>query len=212
MPCTCAQNDESMMHKPHSADSTSATCRSKTPISCMSSLHLRPQISVKLPAISMKKVQKNPDQLTIEDLPAIRSQVVCICTKTTFLVKSMCATLMLLIRLREPTADSMFSREREASRLFTHLQIWAAFPDGCSCRSCSFWQPTMSSLSTFLPDWHFTWLISSPGSRRNTAVWSRFSWTSPKPYTENTYCYCQMVSILSIHKQFSIQCCMACHL
>ena len=74
----CAQNDESMMHKPHSTDSASATCRSKTPTSCMSSLHLRPQISVKLPAISMKKVQKNPDQLTIEDLPAIRSQVLCI--------------------------------------------------------------------------------------------------------------------------------------
>ena len=70
-----SQTDESMLHKPLSADSTSTACRSKTPTSCMSSLHLRPQISVKLPAISMKKVQKNPDQLTIEDLPAIRSQV-----------------------------------------------------------------------------------------------------------------------------------------
>lgn len=62
------------MCKP-SASSASAVTRSKTPTSCMSPMCLRPQISVKLPAISMSTVQKNPDQLTIEDLPTIRSQV-----------------------------------------------------------------------------------------------------------------------------------------
>ena len=73
------------MHKPMSAAMSST--RSKIPTSCISSsLYLRPQNSVKLPAISMKTVQKNPDQLTIEDLPTIRSQVmnetcilVCVC-------------------------------------------------------------------------------------------------------------------------------------
>ena len=63
------------MCKPLSADSTSTVTRSRTPASCMSAMCLRPKISVKLPAISMRAVQKNPDQLTIEDLPTIRSQV-----------------------------------------------------------------------------------------------------------------------------------------
>jgi hypothetical protein len=65
---------DSAMCKP-SASTASAVTRSKTPASCMSPMCLRPQISVKLPAISMSTVQKNPDQLTIEDLPTIRSQV-----------------------------------------------------------------------------------------------------------------------------------------
>ena len=62
------------MCKP-SGSTASTVTRSKTPASYMSPMCLRPQISVKLPAISMSTVQKNPDQLTIEDLPTIRSQV-----------------------------------------------------------------------------------------------------------------------------------------
>ena len=71
------QTEDSVVLKtgPLSASATSSASRSRPPTSRMSSLHLRPQISVKLPAISTKRVQKNPDQLTIEDLPTIRSQV-----------------------------------------------------------------------------------------------------------------------------------------
>ena len=68
------------MQKELSPSSVSTVLQTKTPASSMSAMHLRPQISVKLPAISMRSVQKNPDQLTIEDLPTIRSQVLYILT------------------------------------------------------------------------------------------------------------------------------------
>ena len=119
---------------------------------------------------------------------------------------------MLLIRLTWPTADFMTSRRSEASSVCTHLQTWAAFPDTCSFHSCSFWQPTMSNLSTFLTDWDFTWLINSLGSR-NSTDWSRPYWTLQRLVHIMAYAIISVLKLLyGLSWTFCKQCCEVCQL
>lgn len=126
--------DESTALKTNPGSSTSTvSSRNKTTPSHMSSLHLRPQISVKLPAISMKRVQKNPDQLTIEDLPTIRSQVMCRCMAMILAVKVHLEE-MFPISHKVQMAYSRFYRQRgrqlvhsssfaDVSNIPKHLQL-----------------------------------------------------------------------------------------